>query len=277
MTDRPEPVDRRRALAHNAVGPALNTHGEWLPLSVREAIADAVLAAVDGETPGPLPALQALRARLVDERDRAKERQPGARFPGSLYGISGVAAGLTTAIYLVGCEMVRHGGIVPDNPRTTLDNPVACDDHDGLRERYAAAIRNAVTRLRDVRGYDAECADAVLTVRDTELEQLRADLAALRAVATGYCPHCGRGDAAPTPDQYLVQVHRADTAEAKVARVRALAADMRTWCSPYNIAVDYAQRIDDALNGPKAPDSSPADEGAVDRCYWNSRYDQEQP
>lgn len=44
---------RRRALAHNAVGTALNAHGEWLPLSVREAVADAVLATLD--SPGQPP------------------------------------------------------------------------------------------------------------------------------------------------------------------------------------------------------------------------------
>lgn len=41
----------RRALARNAVGPALNERGEWLPLSVRQAVADAVLAAVDEQPP----------------------------------------------------------------------------------------------------------------------------------------------------------------------------------------------------------------------------------
>lgn len=37
----------RRALAADAVGPALNKHGAWLPDHVRQAVADAVLAAVD--------------------------------------------------------------------------------------------------------------------------------------------------------------------------------------------------------------------------------------
>lgn len=41
--------DRRRALAFNAVGPALNEHDEWVPLSVRKAVADAVLEAIAGE------------------------------------------------------------------------------------------------------------------------------------------------------------------------------------------------------------------------------------
>lgn len=39
--------------------------------------------------------------------------------------------------------------------------------------------------------------------------------------APGYCPHCGRGDCAPTADDWLRQVERASKAEAAVARVRA--------------------------------------------------------
>ncbi|WP_329217380.1 hypothetical protein [Streptomyces microflavus] len=38
---------RRRALAFNAIGPALAKHDRHLPLSVRQEIADAVLAAID--------------------------------------------------------------------------------------------------------------------------------------------------------------------------------------------------------------------------------------
>jgi hypothetical protein len=41
---------RRRALAFNAVGPAVNEADCWLPLSARKAVADAVLAAVDADT-----------------------------------------------------------------------------------------------------------------------------------------------------------------------------------------------------------------------------------
>ncbi|TXS50144.1 hypothetical protein [Streptomyces sp. t39] len=44
---------RRRALAFNAVGPALKARDQWLPLSVRQAVADAVLAAVDTDEEGP--------------------------------------------------------------------------------------------------------------------------------------------------------------------------------------------------------------------------------
>ncbi|MEV5944661.1 hypothetical protein, partial [Streptomyces sp. NPDC051994] len=59
---------RRRALARNAVGPALKAHGEWLPLSVREAIADAVLAVRDEE----LEQLRKERDMLGRETDRLR-------------------------------------------------------------------------------------------------------------------------------------------------------------------------------------------------------------
>jgi hypothetical protein len=42
------------------------------------------------------------------------------------------------------------------------------------------------------------------------------ELAALRAVARGYCPECGRGDCAPTVDDWEQQKQRADRAEAEL-------------------------------------------------------------
>jgi hypothetical protein len=49
-----------------------------------------------------------------------------------------------------------------------------------------------------------------------DLDQLYAELDALRAIARGYCPACGRGDAAPTVDDWQRERQRAETAEAKV-------------------------------------------------------------
>ena len=45
------------------------------------------------------------------------------------------------------------------------------------------------------------------------------------------------------------QQKRAD-AEAAVARVTALVADMRTWCSPHGLASHYANQLDQAIAGP---------------------------
>lgn len=47
------------------------------------------------------------------------------------------------------------------------------------------------------------------------------------------------------------QQKRAD-AEATVARVTALAADMRTWCSPHGLADHYADQLDRAIAGPES-------------------------
>lgn len=48
------------------------------------------------------------------------------------------------------------------------------------------------------------------TITDPQLDALHAELAALRQIARGYCPHCGRGDAAPTVADWEQQRHRAD-------------------------------------------------------------------
>lgn len=55
---------------------------------------------------------------------------------------------------------------------------------------------------------------------DQRVEQLTSELAALRAVARGYCPACGRGDAAPTTDDWEQQKQRADQAEAERDELR---------------------------------------------------------
>jgi hypothetical protein len=57
-----------------------------------------------------------------------------------------------------------------------------------------------------------------VTAAEEELARLRAELAALRAVARGYCPACGRGDAAPTVEDWERERRRADRAEKELAR-----------------------------------------------------------
>lgn len=47
----------------------------------------------------------------------------------------------------------------------------------------------------------------------SEYQKLTAELAALRAVARGYCPACGRGDAAPSVADWEQQKQRADQVE----------------------------------------------------------------
>lgn len=49
-------TDQRHALAFNAVGPVLFEHDAWLPLSIRKALAEAVLAAIDEPAADPTTA-----------------------------------------------------------------------------------------------------------------------------------------------------------------------------------------------------------------------------
>jgi hypothetical protein len=83
---------------------------------------------------------------------------------------------------------------------------------DDLRQRLARAL---ITRIKQAvvpqpqpwqsgaigslfAATEFDLADAVLVELQPELDAL----AALRQVARGYCPHCGRGDASPTAEQW---------------------------------------------------------------------------
>lgn len=73
MTDESE--SRRRALAFNAVGPAINSRGYWLPLSARRAVADAVLAAVADPAAGYCPHCgRGDAGPTADEYEQARQR-----------------------------------------------------------------------------------------------------------------------------------------------------------------------------------------------------------
>ena len=65
-----------------------------------------------------------------------------------------------------------------------------------------------------------------------QLDALYDQLDALRTVARGYCPECGRGDAAPTVADWEQQRQRAEQAEAAIERARALAASWQSAVRP---------------------------------------------
>lgn len=60
----------------------------------------------------------------------------------------------------------------------------------------------------------------VNTITSNALDRLYDELAALRTVARGYCPACGRGDAAPTVTHWEQQRDRADEAEHRLAHLQ---------------------------------------------------------
>lgn len=92
------------------------------------------------------------------------------------------------------------------------------------------------------------------SITSDALDALYDELAALRAVARGYCPACGRGDAAPTVEHWEQQRDRADRAEAAVARIQDLAAE-------YPAGIDTAlihQALDHTQHRAPAPAATQA-------------------
>ncbi|MGW0550531.1 hypothetical protein [Streptomyces altiplanensis] len=108
-------------------------------------------------------------------------------------------------------------GITPGTPSLDSDPDTTDSDPDSLRDRYAAAIEDCRTLT------PTALTDVVLAVRDTLVEELTAELAALKTIGAGYCPHCGRGDCSPSADQWREQQQRAEEAQAAIERVREVA------------------------------------------------------
>lgn len=99
-----------------------------------------------------------------------------------------------------------------------------------------------------------------------QLDKLYAELDALRQVARGYCPACGRGDAAPTVEDWEQQRNRAEFYEAAANRMRDRA----------EVAGVHAERaqaaLREALNALVHNGGVPPTEADVDR--WRAALDQ---
>ncbi|GHB55812.1 hypothetical protein GCM10010331_49590 [Streptomyces xanthochromogenes] len=263
---------RRRALARNAVAPVLNAPGQWLPLSVREAVADAVLAAANGADDAA-PTVEAVAPgqdqppapSASNSEDAAAHfiltkicttngyRPPPPGVPITIDDLAkldqmighgtplGEAVG--DVIGLAAWQAQQADAVLDQRIRDAYSQPTpepaAHNEPADLRQRYAEAMAGhagSKAFLADGREWEHmraawyAHADAVLTIRDTELEQLRSRHDALHRAHVALATQGGKDQAA-------------------LERVRALAADMRTWCSPHNLAVDYADHIEQALNG----------------------------
>lgn len=104
-------------------------------------------------------------------------------------------------------------------PATLATHPTECVLRPGHSGSHAD--KTGMRWWRTAPATIAARADADADVRDIELEQLRAELAALKAISGGYCPACGRGDCSPSADQWYEQKQRADRAETERDTARA--------------------------------------------------------
>lgn len=116
---------------------------------------------------------------------------------------------------------------VGPDPAVTVDKTPAPDglraELAELREMYQQqSAANASYRLQidELIRRTSEYADRAIA-NGQRAERAEAELAALRAVARGYCPACGRGDCAPTAEDWETERQRAQRAEAAIAQVRA--------------------------------------------------------
>jgi hypothetical protein len=108
-----------------------------------------------------------------------------------------------------------------------------------LRDRIGAALTTACSE----HSHCEQMGPAVWAVVKPELDRRDVEIKELREVVEFLKEAAG--------NQGRAWAARAAKAEATVARVKALAKDMRTWCSPHGIAVTYAQRIDEAIEPPE--------------------------
>lgn len=129
---------------------------------------------------------------------------------------------------------------------------------DGLPE---VTREDAVEAMQDMATDLYRAQDRVALVREM-LDAHHGPLDAERVRAWLDQPVCPRAE---SEQQTITRL------EAAVARVRALAVDMRDWCSPHGIATSYAERIEEALDGrdslTPAPESATAQTGVdTDGC-----------
>lgn len=125
-----------------------------------------------------------------------------------------------------------------------------------LRERIAAAVIDEAKRRTIPPAWPAgpggsgatmhEIADAVMAVVQPEFDRRATEIAGLEAERDQFKAAAQAETRAA--NRWMAE---ANQAEATVARVKALAENMRTWCSPHGIAALYAQRIDEAIEPPE--------------------------
>lgn len=124
--------------------------------------------------------------------------------------------------------------------------PATITDPAYLRALYAAAIRDTVLRVGDLRQFDTQLADAVMRVRDGYVAQLVQRLRIADQMQADYEERVV-GD---LNEKNIALAQRAGRAEAAIARVRSLAADMRESADTRWFADQLAGVLDGAPSAP---------------------------
>ncbi len=110
------------------------------------------------------------------------------------------------------------------------------------RDRYRLAWQSARRRATVQRK---------LAVRARELAEMRKGRLHKYLDLTDADWYQQRNEILRLTDELTEAKQRGEQAEAALARVTALAADMRTWCSPHGLADHYADAVEQAIAGPE--------------------------
>ncbi|MDK0520368.1 hypothetical protein [Streptomyces sp. ML-6] len=128
-------------------------------------------------------------------------------------------------------------------------------EHVHEEQRLADDTRTAMAGTTQALARHRAAADAAIVEAEQRAERAEHTNRILHTVNEGRAYGARR-----VMDERDQAQRRAEQAEATIARVRALAADMRTWCSPHGIAADYAHQVEQAIEGttiPTAPTPEP--------------------
>lgn len=151
----------------------------------------------------------------------------------------------------------QRGAAAWDEPKDTMPDrhtvdSITSDALDALYERLERA-EDTLFRAREVARWMRRNYPGLRLANDTLATALDGEQPAPATAATGaigYCPACGRGDVAPSPEEYEQQRQRAEQAAAALVRVQHVAALIHAGAPWTANRHDTAARIRAAIAGP---------------------------
>ncbi|MGW0993491.1 hypothetical protein ACWD5V_09305 [Streptomyces sp. NPDC002523] len=120
-----------------------------------------------------------------------------------------------------------------------------------LREEYATVLTDAGVRIELGTAFGDRVVGAVLDVHHRAVVQLRQRLTLAEATLSDYTEAESAEAAAGS------YARRAEQAEAAIARVRAVVADMRKWTLPGSQLASYVRKTEEALSDTDSPEACP--------------------
>lgn len=206
----------------------------------------------------------------ADEGTATAGAEPGINDP-EVSGASALPGDVVRDTIAEAVELAHARWFKPGSGERTLHDTLAdavlpvIEQHTAqLREKHTAALRHADdinnALMEEVQRYAAGTEQPVLWSvyndmhkRAITAEAEKDELHAALGLAPGQLHSAALSAIRGRGSNIRELAERAEQAEAAVARVRAFAEDMRTWCSPHDVATEYANRLLAVLDEPPEP------------------------